>query len=93
MPTLKEQQQILRDKQHLLAVWQVLHEYLDSTYVPKDGRPVEKGIKVPDCLDPIVNEDTIEEVLSQIGEGPIKELKKQVADIENMDVLIADTKG
>jgi hypothetical protein len=93
LPTLREQQGLLKGKQHLLAVWEVLYQYLDTTYIHRDGRPPEKAIKVKDCINPLVDEETIEEVLSNIGEGPIKELKKQIEDIENMDVLIVEKKN
>ena len=88
MPTLKEQQALLVVSQHRLAVWEVLYHYLDTTYVPREGRQADKAIRVPDCIKPIVDEDTIEEILGQISDGPIKDLKKRIDDIENMEVVL-----
>jgi hypothetical protein len=88
LPTLKEQQEALVISQHRLAVWEVLYQYLDSTYVPREGCQAEKAIRVPDCIRQIVNEDTIEEILGQISGGPINDLKKRINDIENMEVVL-----
>ena len=90
MPTLKEQQEALTKAQHHLAVWELLHYYLDTNYVTKDGRNPEKAIKVPDCLKAVVDEDTIEEILASIGTGPIQDLKQRIESIENMEVVVID---
>ena len=86
MPTFKEQQKRLTASQHKLAVWEFLYSHLDTNYVSKDGRGVEKALKVPDCLVEIVPEDTIEEILKFISEGPIAEYKESIEGIENQEI-------
>lgn len=86
MPTFKEQQMALVKDQHRLAVWEMLFQYLEDNYISKDGRDVEKGIRVPDCLIELVSEETVEEVLEQLTTGPIETLKKSIEDTENSHV-------
>jgi len=90
LPTLKDQQESLTKAQHHLAVWEVMYHYIDNNYVTKDGRNPDKAIKVPECLKAVVDEDTLEEILASISTGPIKDLKKSIEDIENMEVVILE---
>ena len=92
LPTLKEQQELLINKQHTLMVWEVLYKFLDSTYIAKDGRTPEQAIRVIDCAKPIVDEDTLEEVLLTIEHDHIHGLRREIEEIENMDVLIVGEK-
>lgn len=89
MPTFKEQQQKLVDAQHKLAVWEFLFSVLDNDYVSKDGRQVEKAIKVPDCLVDIVSEDTIEEILSEVT-SHIQGYQGLVYKIENAEITVME---
>lgn len=82
MTTLKEELQKLTALKHRLAVWEAVHSHLDDTLIGKDGRGAMKVLKVSDCLTEVVSEDTVEDVLQTIGDGPITELKKQISDIE-----------
>ena len=86
MATFKEQQEKLTHSQHVLAVWEFIYSYLDTNYISKDGRNVEKALRVLDCLVELVPEDTIEEVLQFISEGPISEYRKRIDAIQNQEI-------
>lgn len=88
VPTLKEQLQHLTQLKHKLAVWQAVHSLLDEQFISKDGRKSGKAIRVPDCAVEVVPEETIEDVLQAIGDGPITELQEQIALIENQEVVV-----
>lgn len=90
MPTFKEQQEALVKAQHELAIWEFLYFHLDSNYISKDGRTVEKGLKVPGCLVELVPEDAIDEVLGLIGTEMIANLKTAVEEIENQELVVID---
>ena len=90
MPTFKEQQEALVRAQHELAVWEFLYAHLDEHYISKDGRAVEKGLKVPGCLVPMVQEDTIDDVLTAIGEEKVSLLRVRVEEIENQELVVLD---
>lgn len=93
MPTFKEQQEALVKAQHELAIWEFLYAHLDEHYISKDGRTVEKGLKVPGCLVPLASEDTIDEVLTHIAEEKVSALQELVADIENQELVTITTLG
>lgn len=86
MPTLKEQLELLIAHQHRLAVWEAIFQYLDDSFISKDGRPPLKAIKAEGCSVEVVPEDVVEEILGSINEGPIKERKEQIADVEQLEV-------
>ena len=86
MPTFKEQVEELAKLKQRLAVWEAIHFLVDEKFISKDGRKVS-GIKVQDTAD-LVPEDTIEDVLQAIGEGPISELKAQIEAIEDQQVVV-----
>jgi predicted Fe-Mo cluster-binding NifX family protein len=88
MSTLKEQLERLTNLKHRLAVWEAVHAHLDEQFISKDGRKAQKAIKVPGCSVPVVPEETIEDVLQAVGDGPITELQGQIAEIENQEVVI-----
>lgn len=88
MATLKEQLEKLTNLKHRLAVWEAMHSHLDEQFVSKDGRGAQKAIRVPNCPVEVVPEETIEDVLQAIGEGPISELKAQIDEIENQEVVV-----
>lgn len=90
MPTLKDQVTKLTEFRHRLAVWEAIHHLMDEGYLPKDGKRGNKGIRVPNCPVDIVPEETIEDVLKNISEGPISDLKKKIEEIENLDVIIRE---
>lgn len=90
MPTFKQQQAALVKAQHELAVWEFLYFHLDENYISKDGRVVEKGLRVPGCLVELVPEDTIDEILSLIGTEMVAELKATVEEIENQELVVLD---
>ena len=90
MSTFKEQQQLLVRNQHLLAVWEFIYDHVDTHYISKDGRTVEKALRVPECLVDVVSEDTIEEVLQSISVGPIAALREGIKAIEDQEVVILD---
>lgn len=87
MPTFKNQLENLTQLKHKLAVWEAVYSLLDEQFVTKDGRSASRIIKAPDCMVERVSEDTIEDVLQTIGDGPISELKKQIAAIEDQEVI------
>lgn len=86
MPSLKEQLAELERLKRRLAIWEAIHKVADDKFVSKDGRKVS-GIKVPG-LDGIIPEDEIEDVLQQIGEGPIAELRAEIDAIEGTEVVV-----
>lgn len=88
MATLKEQLSKLTSLKHRLAVWEALHAHLDESFIGKDGKSATKAIRVPDCSVEVVPEETIEDVLQALGDGPISELREQIAEIENQQVVI-----
>ena len=88
MPTFKEQQESLVKAQHTLAVWEFLFAQLDDSFISKDGRTVEKGLRVPGCMVDMASEDTIDEVLTSIGAEKISVLKQQIYDIENQELVV-----
>ena len=94
MSTLKEQLERLTALKHRLAVWEAIHHHLDENFVAKDGRGALKAIRVPDCQVEVVPEETIEDVLQAVGDGPIAELKAQIDEIENQQVVVlGEAKG
>jgi hypothetical protein len=91
--TLKEANDTLNRQKHRLTVWEALHDYLDKSFIGKDGRAV-KALRSPGAMPEIVPEDVIEEILSSIGDGPIAQLSNEIATIENQKVVvIGEAKG
>lgn len=90
MPTLKDQVDELRKKKRRLAIWEAVHHLIDDKFIAKDGRKVS-GIKEPDTGD-IVPEDEIEDILQNIAEGPIAELRAEINAIETQEVVVIDSK-
>jgi hypothetical protein len=88
LPTLKEQMAQLVGLKHRLAVWEALAALMDDGFVSKDDRKASRAIRVPDCSIEVVPEDTIEDVIRTIGEGPIAELRDQISTIENQQVVV-----
>jgi hypothetical protein len=84
--TFKEHQKNLTNCQHQLAIWEFLYAHLDTNYISRDGRTVEKALRVSDCLVEIVPEDAVEEVLKFISEGPIKDYQERIEAIENQEI-------
>jgi hypothetical protein len=93
MPKLKDQIEGLTKSKHRLAVWEALASYLQEQFTGRDGRPAQKAIKVPECLVEVVPEETIESVLQAIGDGPISELRGEIAAIEDQEVLVISPGG
>lgn len=90
MATFKEQQEKLTEYQHRLAVWEFLYHHLDTNYVSKDGRGVEKALRVPDCLVDVVPEDAIEDILQFIGSGPVADFREKIESIQNQEIQEED---
>lgn len=90
MATIKEHLDKLTDLKHRLAVWEALHEFLDDGgFVSKDeGRPASRAIQVPDCVVPVVPEETIESILQSIAEGPLQQLRDQISELENQTINV-----
>lgn len=88
--TFKEQQKALVHAQHRLAVWEFLYAHLDDNYIKKDGRGVGKALRVPGCMEDMVPEETIDEILVSISAEKILVLQKQVNDIENTELVVLD---
>jgi len=85
--TLKEANEALNRRKHLLSVWEALHDYLDKNFIGKDGRQV-KALRSPGAMPEIVPEDVIEEILGAIVGGPIAQLNNEIASIENQKVVV-----
>jgi hypothetical protein len=90
MPTLKDQLSELQRLKRRLAIWEAIHFLVDDKFVSKDGRKVS-GIKEPGSGD-LVPEEEIEDVLQNIGEGPIAELRAEIAAIETQEVVVINEK-
>lgn len=91
--TLKEANDALNRRKHLLTVWEAVHDWLDKNFVGKDGRQV-KAIRSPGAVPEIVPENVIEEILGSIGDGPIAQLNNEITAIENQKVVvIREAKG
>ncbi len=90
MPTLKERLDELTKLRHRLAVWEAAHSMLEEQFTSKDGRKAGKAIRVPECAIPVVPEETIEDVLRTIGEGPISEIREKIAEIESQEVVFGE---
>jgi len=89
MMTLREQMDKRTAVQHKLAVLEYIYEYLDENFISRAGRTDGvKGIRVPDCLQELVPEDCIEEVMKDLSEGPISDLKKELHEIENQPMVV-----
>lgn len=86
--TLKEQIEKLASLRHRLAVWEALFAHLDENFVGKDGRSAPKAILAPGSTTEKVPEETIEDVIQAIGDGPISELRSQITEIENRQVIV-----
>lgn len=87
--TLKEQMDLLNGNKHRLSVWEAIHNFLDSNFIGKDGRP-PKGLKSPGAVPEMVPEEVIEEILQWLGNGPIAQLQTEIAAIENQQVVVLD---
>ncbi len=93
MPTIKDQLSERTCLQHRLAIWEAIHHVLTERFLSKDGRRASDGIRVPNCLIELVPEETIEDVLQNIADGPITELSKLLRELEEQEVIIfTDTK-
>lgn len=92
MPTLKEQIEALTTAKHKLAVWEAVYAYLDFNYMPKDSGGAQKAIRVADCPVELVPPDTIEEILQTVSDGPIKELRDEINQVESQEVVPVSTR-
>jgi hypothetical protein len=91
--TLREANDTLNHKKHMLSTWEALHDYLDKNFIGKDGRQA-KAIRSPGAVPEAVPESVIEEILCFIGEGPIAQLTNEITDIESQKVVvIREAKG
>ncbi len=90
MSTFKDRLQELQGLKRRLAVWEAIHYLVEDKFITKDGGKVS-GIKIPDSGD-LVPEEVIESVLETIGDGPIAELKAQIEEIEEQEVVVITEK-
>jgi len=90
MATLKDQLQQLNERRHRLAVWEMVFAYMDETFISRDGRPAEKGIRAVDAMPDKVPEEVIEAILQEIGDGPITTLKGEIEAIENQEIAVGE---
>jgi len=88
MPTLKDQLEELTRLKHRLAVWEAIHAVMSERFLSKDGRHAPGGIRVPNCPVELVTEDTVEDVLQNIAEGPISDIQTQIDEIEGQEVVV-----
>ncbi len=88
MPTLKEQIEERTRLQHRLAIGEAIHLLMSEKFLSKDGRTVTSGIRVTNCAVELVPEETIEDVLQNIGEGPIAEIRSLIDQIEGQEVVV-----
>ena len=88
MPTFKEQQKMLTEAQHQLAVWEALYKFLDENFIARNGNTPKKAIMAHDCLVQVVPEDTLEEILRSLAQEKIAPLQQAIVDINNQEVVI-----
>jgi len=88
MPTLKDQIEERTRLQHRLAIWEAIHHLMSEKFLSKDGRPAPEGIRVPNCSIELVPEETIEDVLQNIGEGPIADIRASLDQIDGQEVIV-----
>lgn len=85
--TLKEQVEKLRALKRRLAIWEAMHHLMDDKFISKDGGSKVGGIREPETGD-IISEDEIEDVLKAVAEGPILEIRAEIASLEDREVII-----
>ena len=88
MATLKEQIEERTRLQHRLAVWEAIHSLMSEQFLTKDGRSTCTAIQVSDCPVGLVPEDTVEDVLQNIAEGPIAEIRSLLEQLESQEVVV-----
>lgn len=86
MPSLKEQMAELEKLKRRLAIWEAVFHLMDEKFISKDGRKVS-GIRLPGSSD-VIPESEIEDVLQQISEGPIAEIRAEIQSIEDKEVVV-----
>lgn len=91
--TLKEANDVMNRQKHRLSVWEAIHDWLDKSFIGKDGRAA-KGLRSPGAFPEIVPAEVIEEILGSIGDGPIAQLQNEIATMETQKVVvITEAKG
>lgn len=88
MPTFKEQQKMLTDAQHQLAVWEALYRFLDENFIARNGNTPKKAIMAHDCLIQVVPEDTLEEILKSLAQEKIAPLQQVINSINDQEVVV-----
>jgi len=71
------------EKQHRLSVWEAVYDYLETTFMAKDGRG-PKILRSPGCVEDEVRQETLDLVLQEIAEqkiGPIKSWLEKIPDV------------
>ncbi len=82
----------LRTLKRRLAVWEAMHHLMDDRFIGKDGSKGKVGgIREPDSGE-IVPESEIEDILKTIAEGPIAEIKSEIAALESSEVVVVNPK-
>lgn len=77
----------LRSLKRRLAIWEAMHRLMDDKFIGKDSKGKVGAIREPETGD-IVSESEIEDVLKTIAEGPITDLKTEIASLESSEVVI-----
>lgn len=89
MPTtFKDQQKLLTEAQHQLAVWETLYKFLDENFISRNGSTPKKAIMAHDCLIQVVPEDILEEVLRIFAQEKIAPLQQAIQSINDQEVVI-----
>lgn len=85
--TLKEQMEKLRSLKKRLAIWEAMHNLMDEKFISKDGSKLVGAIRETETGD-LVSEDEIEDVLKQLVEGPIGDIRAEIKTLESREVVI-----
>jgi hypothetical protein len=78
----------LRSLKRRLAIWEAMHHLMDDKFIGKDGSKGKVGgIREPETGD-VIPENEIEDVLKTVAEGPISDIRAEIALLESSEVVI-----
>jgi hypothetical protein len=81
----------LRSLKRRLAIWEAMHHLMDDKFIGKDGgKGKVSGIREPETGE-MIPENEIEDVLKTLAEGPISEIRAEIASLETSEVVILGT--
>lgn len=81
MSTVQETLEELQEKQHELAIYAALVEYLDGRYLPHAGAAAESTLLAADCTQPAVPQEAVEGVRDLLMENHVGPLEQQIATL------------